>query len=76
MSYPHALPTGLRATEAYLTMSTYRAVEIVEDTPSDVAEEQYLAAWQYLHDTGIGYSLQGWYGRSLSSLLAEGRIGQ
>ncbi len=36
--------------------------------------EELIEAWQYLHDTGWAYKLQGWYGRTATNLLAEGII--
>ena len=37
-------------------------------------EEQQIEAWQYLHDTGHAYKLQGWYGRTARDLINEGII--
>ena len=37
-------------------------------------EEQIIKAWQYLHDTGLAYKLQGWFGRTAQSLIKEGII--
>jgi hypothetical protein len=37
-------------------------------------EEEQIEAWQYLHDTGKAYTLQGWYGRTALDLLEEGII--
>lgn len=37
-------------------------------------EEQIIEAWQYLHDTGLAYELQGWFGRTAQSLLEQGII--
>ena len=34
-------------------------------------EKEQIIAWQWLHDTKIGYSLQGWYGRTLTALLEQ-----
>ena len=40
----------------------------------NTTREQQIEAWQYLHDTGLAYSLQGWYGRTAKALLEEGII--
>jgi hypothetical protein len=58
------------ATAAGIT--PYRASAIVEgfDGGENAGDEERRMAWQFLHDTGIGYQLQGWYGRTLASLLA------
>ena len=37
-------------------------------------EEQIIEAWQYLHDTGLAYELQGWFGRTAQGLLEKGII--
>ena len=50
------------------------AVGLAEGFIEAESEEQVIEAWQYLHDTRIGYSLQGWFGRTLKQLLDEGII--
>lgn len=37
-------------------------------------EETILSAWQYLVDTGLAWSLQGWFGRTANSLIEAGYI--
>ena len=37
-------------------------------------EEQIIEAWQYLHNTGLAYELQGWFGRTAQGLLEQGII--
>ena len=38
------------------------------------ADQEIIAAWQYLHDTKLAYQLQGWFGRTASDLIKEGII--
>ena len=57
-----------------LIMDSYQAVGIAEGFIEAENEEQVIAAWQYLHDTRIGYGLQGFFGRTLNQLLDEGVI--
>jgi len=51
------VPEGLRATEHYKNMTTYKAVALAEgfwDNEEDLSdEEQILSAWQYIHDKGL-----------------------
>ena len=37
-------------------------------------EEEIIEAWQYLHNTGLAYKLQGWFGRTAQQLIQEGVI--
>jgi hypothetical protein len=55
-------------------MNSYDAVGIAEGFIECDSEEKVLEAWQYLHDTRIGYQLQGFFGRTLNQLLNEGLI--
>jgi len=57
-----------------MTMDNYQAVGIAEGFIECDSEEQVIAAWQHLHDTGLGYQLQGFFGRTLQQLLDEGII--
>lgn len=50
------------------------AVGIAEGFEEAESEEQWLEAWQHLVDTGLAWSLQGWFGRSAQHLIDEGRI--
>lgn len=55
-------------------MDNYMAVGIAEGFIEADSEEQVIEAWQYLHDTKLGYQLQGFFGRTLNQLLNEGVI--
>lgn len=49
----------------------YEAIDIIEITGTE-DEDEYIAAWQYLIDTGIVWSLQGSYGRNAAALIEAG----
>ena len=55
-------------------MDNYTATMICEGVFDTASEEQYVEAWQQLHDTGLAYQLQGWFGRSAVYMLQEGII--
>jgi len=55
-------------------MDNYTATGIAEGFIDAESEEQIIAAWQHLHDTGLAYQLQGSFGRQAQHLLAEGII--
>lgn len=55
-------------------MDNYTAVGIAEGFIQADSEEQVIEAWQYLHDTKLGYQLQGFFGRTLVQLIDEGVI--
>lgn len=53
--------------EFYKTLTPYLASAYAEGfcEGENATADQQRDAWQYLHDTKIGYQLQGWYGRTL-----------
>lgn len=61
-------------TETKPTMTTLDAIMLIEDADDDTDQEQYYAAWQLLHDTGLAYQLQGWYGRAARRMISHGFI--
>ena len=56
-------------------LTTYRAVGLAEGF-EEGTEEEVIEAWQYLHDTGHAYNLQGWFGRTAQKLIQEGVINE
>jgi hypothetical protein len=54
-------------------MDTVTAVMIAEGC-EEASEAQTIEAWQVLHDTGLAYQLQGWFGRTARALLEAGVI--
>ena len=40
----------------------------------DATEEEQAQAWQYLHDSGLAYQMQGWFGRTAQQLIEAGVI--
>ena len=64
------MPTIMTAKQ----LSTYDCCAIVEGFDGEEHdEEEILAAWQRLIDTGFAFQLQGWYGRTASSLIQSGQ---
>ena len=55
--------------------STLDAVGICEGWITGTHQEQ-IDAWQQLHDTGVAYKLQGWFGRTAKSLIEDGIINE
>ena len=57
-------------------MTLYLAVAIAEgfNEGEEASRERQIEAWQFLHDEGHAYQLQGWYGRTARDLINEGII--
>jgi len=54
-------------------LDNYLATSLVEGFEQGTKQE-VIAAWQYLHDTGLAYKLQGWFGRTVKQLIEQGII--
>ena len=54
-------------------MDNYRAVALAEGFEEGTEEEQ-LEAWQHLVDTGLAWTLQGFFGRTAKALIEGGYI--
>jgi Leu/Phe-tRNA-protein transferase len=52
------------------------AVGIAEGWIEAENEQEVIDAWQQLHDTGLAYNLQGWFGRTARNLIEEGIINE
>jgi hypothetical protein len=54
-------------------IDNYNAVMIAEGV-IEVDEDKQIEAWQHLVDTGLAWSLQGWFGRTAMDLIKQGVI--
>ena len=55
-------------------MNPLEAIGIAEGFVKADSEEKYVEAWQYLLDTGLVWSLQGWFGRTAVAMIEAGQI--
>lgn len=55
-------------------MTNYMAVAIAEGfcEGENATEAEQIEAWQHLIDTGLAWSLQGWFGRTATALIDAG----
>ncbi len=53
-------------------MSNIEAIDIAEGYRDAKDEAEYIAAWQQLIDTGLAWSLQGWFGRTANYMIEQG----
>lgn len=57
-------------------MDNYTAIGIAEGFIEAENDDQVLESWQHLHDTGLAYNLQGWFGRTCIALIKNKIIGR
>ena len=53
-------------------MTDSQAIGIAEGYEEASSEEEYVAAWQHLIDTGLAWKLQGWFGRNAIRMIQAG----
>jgi len=53
-------------------MGSLEAIDIAEGYTEAESEEQYIQAWQQLIDSGLAWSLQGWFGRQAIRMIEAG----
>ncbi len=70
------LETLYRDTQFYKEMTPYIATAYAEGfcEGEGASTDEQLTAWQWLHDTGNAYKLQGWFGRQAQALIEAGAI--
>ncbi len=64
----------VRSTHFYKTLNLYLACAYAEGIMEgeNATQEEQIIAMQYLIDTGMVWSLQGWFGRTATSLIESG----
>ena len=55
-------------------MEPMEAIAIAEGLIKNDSEEKYIEAWQFLLDTGMVWSLQGWFGRTAVAMIEAGQL--
>ena len=53
-------------------MDNFTATGLAEGFIEAESEEQVIAAWQHLIDTGLCWTLQGFFGRTAQQLIEDG----
>jgi hypothetical protein len=55
-------------------MNHFDAMMIAEGAYEASSDEQYLEAWQHLVDTGLAWTMQGFFGRTATRMIEAGVI--
>ena len=67
----HNVNHNLRSSKYYRDMTPFEATMYAEGVYTADCDEEVYAAWQILVDTGMAWTLQGWFGRTASALLEQ-----
>ncbi len=64
----------IRKSKFYKNLTSYMATAIAEGfcEGENATEKQQICAWQWLIDKGQCWELQGWFGRTATSLIEQG----
>jgi len=66
---------NFRESEFYKKMDFYTACSTVEGySGNEPTQIEIGTAWQWLLDTGLGWKMQGFYGRTMTNLLENGLL--
>jgi hypothetical protein len=70
---------NLDTQENYNMSDTIEAIDpitavMVAEGVFEADYDEQVQAWQYLHDSGLAYQLQGWFGRQAQHLIDTGVI--
>jgi len=57
-------------------MTDFEAIGYAEGFLEPDNKEEILEAWQHLVNTGLAWSLQGWFGRNAKRMIEEGIINE
>ena len=50
------------------------AIMLCEGVEKPICDNEFVAAWQHIHNNGLAYQLQGWFGRRCQDMIREGLI--
>jgi len=53
-------------------LTNIEATMIAEGAQEADSDEQYIQAWQHLIDTGLAWTLQGFFGRTATAMISQG----
>ena len=53
-------------------MDDIKAINIAEQIIEPKNEKEYFKAWQHLVNTGLAWTLQGWFGRTAMDYINQG----